>query len=227
MDLSPKVFFVKPACVDTNLFFPRKKDETLLLSMGLENKIICVYAGKLGGIYLNEEVFDFFKACYDHWGESFRCVMLTNADRDEINKQLVRVGISSEIIISKFVFHTEVPNYLSLGDFAINPVKPVPTKRYCTSIKDGEYWAMGLPVVITPNISDDSDIIRENKIGAVIENLNTAGYIKAVKEIDNIIKFNDREEIQRSINLIANKFRSYKIAEDIYEEIYSFEPTCD
>ena len=151
----------------------------------------------------------------------------SNADRDEINKQLVRVGISSEIIISKFVFHTEVPNYLSLGDFAINPVKPVPTKRYCTSIKDGEYWAMGLPVVITPNISDDSDIIRENKIGAVIENLNTAGYIKAVKEIDNIIKFNDREEIQRSINLIANKFRSYKIAEDIYEEIYSFEPTCD
>ena len=223
----PESFFVKPACVDTNLFFPRKKDETLLLSMGLENKIICVYAGKLGGIYLNEEVFDFFKACYDHWGESFRCVMLTNADRDEINKQLVRVGISSEIIISKFVFHTEVPNYLSLGDFAINPVKPVPTKRYCTSIKDGEYWAMGLPVVITPNISDDSDIIRENKIGAVIENLNTAGYIKAVKEIDNIIKFNDREEIQRSINLIANKFRSYKIAEDIYEEIYSFEPTCD
>ena len=61
----------------------------------------------------------------------------------------------------------------------------------------------------------------------MIENLNTAGYIKAVKEIDNIIKFNDREEIQRSINLIANKFRSYKIAEDIYEEIYSFEPTCD
>ena len=219
----PVSFFVKPACVDTNLFFPRKKDETLLRSMGLENKIICVYAGKLGGIYLNDEVFDFFKVCYDHWGDRFRCVMLTNADRNEIDKQMSRAGIHSEIIISKFVFHTEVPNYLSLGDFAINPVKSVPTKRYCTSIKDGEYWAMGLPVVITRDISDDSDIIAENKIGSVIENLNIAGYKKAVKEIDDIIKSRKREDIQRSINLIANKFRSYKIAENIYERIYAFE----
>ena len=44
------------------------------------------------------------------------------------------------------------------------PVKPVPTKRYCTPVKDGEYWALGLPVIITEGISDDSGIIRENGI---------------------------------------------------------------
>ncbi|HEU5166435.1 MAG TPA: glycosyltransferase [Chitinophagaceae bacterium] len=215
----PESFFVKPACVDTNLFFPRKKDETLLRAMGLENKIICVYAGKLGGIYLNDEVFDFFKVCYDHWGESFRCVMVTNASGNEINKQLARVGIPSEIIISKFVFHTEVPKYLSLGDFAINPVKPVPTKRYCTSIKDGEYWAMGLPVVITPNISDDSDIIMKNNIGVILTGFDQAHYKKAVEDIDKIFTQN-KTELQQKINEIAKKYRSYKIADDIYTEIY-------
>jgi glycosyltransferase involved in cell wall biosynthesis len=215
----PKSFFVKPACVDTDLFFPRKKDENLLRSMELENKIVCVYAGKLGGIYLNDEVFDFFKTCYDHWGESFRCVMVTNADRNEIDQQLARVGIPSEIIISKFVFHTEVPEYLSLGDFAINPVKPVPTKRYCTSIKDGEYWAMGLPVVITPNISDDSDIIMKNNIGAILTGFDQASYKKAVEEIDKLLTQN-KTELQQKINEIAKKYRSYKIAEEIYTEIY-------
>lgn len=216
----PESFFVKPACVDTNLFFPRKKNETLVRSLGLENKIICVYAGKLGGIYLNDEVFDFFKVCYDHWGESFRCVMVTNAERKEIDKQLERVGVPSEIVFSKFVFHSEVPEYLSLGDFAINPVKPVPTKRYCTSVKDGEYWAMGLPVVITPNISDDSDIIKQNNIGVVLESLDANGYSKAVSEIDSMIRKGDKEDIQRSINFIAKKYRSYDIADGVYTKIY-------
>ncbi len=217
----PESFFVKPACVDTNLFFPRKKNANLLRSLGLDNKIICVYAGKLGGIYLNDEVFDFFKTCYDHWGERFRCVMVTNADRAEIDKQLERVELPLHIVVSKFVFHSEVPEYLSLGDFAINPVKPVPTKRFCTSIKDGEYWAMGLPVVITPNISDDSDIIMKNNIGVILTGFDQASYKKAVEEIDELLRQN-KMELQQKINEIAKKLRSFKIAENIYEEIYSF-----
>ena len=58
-------------------------------------------------------------------------------------------------IESLFVPYNQITDYYQIADFAINPVKPVPSKRYCTSIKDGEYWGMGLPVVITKNISDD------------------------------------------------------------------------
>jgi hypothetical protein len=47
-----KNFFVKPACVDLVKFFPSEKDHSLLKELDLENKIVCVYAGKLGGIYL-------------------------------------------------------------------------------------------------------------------------------------------------------------------------------
>jgi len=218
--VNPKSFFVKPACVDTDLFFPRPKDKELLDLLGLHNKIVCVYAGKLGGIYLKEEIFDFLKVCYEHWGDKFRCVMVTNADRIEIDRQLNRAGLPLDIVISKFVFHNDVPRYLSLGDFALNPVKPVPTKRYCTSIKDGEYWAMGLPVVITPGISDDSDIIKDNKIGAILENFNSQGYNKVVSELDRFVNGENKQEIQDSINIIAKKFRSFKIAEDIYAQIY-------
>src|SRR4030095_13982319 len=102
----------------------------------LENKVVCVYAGKLGGIYFKEEVFDFIKACYDHWKGDFRFLMLTNATRQEIDAECERTGLPGNVIISQFIFHNEMPAYLSLGDFAINPVKPVPTKKYCTSIKD-------------------------------------------------------------------------------------------
>jgi len=72
-DFDLKNFFVKPACIDFNTFFPRPKNELLLNELKLTDKIVCVYAGKLGGMYLNEEVFDFIKNCYEHWGDRFRC----------------------------------------------------------------------------------------------------------------------------------------------------------
>lgn len=217
---SPKSFFVKPACVDTSVFFPRDKDEKLVKEFNLFDKIVCVYAGKLGGIYLNEEVFDFLKVCYKYWGGKFRCIMVTNTERKEIEEQIKRAGIPHDVIISRFVYHFEVPRYLSLGDFAINPVKPVPSKRYCTSIKDGEYWAMGLPIVITPNISDDSDIITNNKIGAVLNGFDEPNILKAIEIIDSLIK-KDRGELQDKIVEIAKKYRSYTIAAEIYRIIYN------
>lgn len=215
-----KNFFVKPACVDFSKFFPREKDKDLMEKLGLENKIISVYAGKLGGIYLKDEVFDFIKQCYNAWGDRFRFVMLTNATNAEIESQITRIAIPRACVINQFVLHNEVPRYLSVGDFAINPVKPVPSKQYCTSIKDGEYWAMGLPVVITKNISDDSEVIEANKIGYVFKELNQEEYQKAVLVIEGIMKGN-KEALNKKIYLLAQQYRSFGIAENIYSKIYN------
>ena len=111
-------------------------------------------------------------------------------------------------------FH-DIHKYFRLADFAINPVKPVHSKRYCTSIKDGEYWVMGLPVIIPENISDDSDIIKENNIGAILPELNEDEYLKAIKKIDNILNKN-RSSLNNRIRKIAIQYRRYEIAEEIY-----------
>ena len=213
-----KNFFVKPACVNMGKFSPKEKDKRLLKELDLENKIVCVYAGKLGGIYLKSEVFDFIKQCHDHWKNNFSFLMLTNARREDIDEECKRAGLPMEVVISRFVFHNEIPSYLSLGDFAINPVKVVPTKKYCTSIKDGEYWAMGLPIVISPNISDDSGIIENENIGAVMNFSVKTEMNKAILEIEELLK--DRDTLKKRIVDVAIKYRSYRIANDIYKQIY-------
>jgi glycosyltransferase involved in cell wall biosynthesis len=213
-----KDFFVKPACVDLLKFSPIEKDTSLLKEFGFENKIVCVYAGKLGGIYLKKEVFDFIKLCHEHWKDDFRFLMLTNAPREDINEELIRVGLAEEIVISKFVFHDQIPKYLSLGDFAINPVKPVPTKRFCTSIKDGEYWAMGLPVVISPNISDDSGIIERENTGVVVDLSDKNSLPASIGKLEALLK--DKIALKDKIRQIAIQYRSFNIAEQIYKEIY-------
>jgi glycosyltransferase involved in cell wall biosynthesis len=214
-------FFVKPACVDLDYFRSfRKKDPALLKNLQLENKIVCVYAGKFGGIYLTTEVFDFFKVAADHWGSKFQVLLLTNQSSEELKKWAINSGFDTTMPVIKYVSPQEIPAYLALADFAITPVKPVPTKKYCTPIKDGEYWAMGLPVVITNGISDDSEIIEKNDAGYVLKSLDKQEYQNAVAKIDTLLKAESSVELAKKIQMLAANYRNYSIAEEIYKEIY-------
>ena len=216
-----KNYFTKPALVELNsIQFEISKYKQLRASQNLENKIVGVYAGKLGGIYLKEEFFDFLKVADDFWGNRLHFYFLTDTNESIINNYISNKKINSCSVITKFVSHKEVNNYLQIADFALNFVNPIPSKRYCTSIKDGEYWAMGLPVVITKNISDDSDIIKTNKIGSVIERLENEGYKNSILEINNLLINNSREELYLKIRPIAEKYRNMELAEKIYKKIY-------
>ncbi len=214
-------FYVKPACVDLALFGLNKlRDQELLKELNLKDKIVLLYAGKFGGIYLDKEVFDFVKVAYEYFGEHFCFLLLTSHKRAEIEQFCMQAGLPSEIIVSKFVNHSEIPLYMGLADFAITPVKSVPSKRFCTPIKDGEYWALGLPVVITKDISDDSEIIEKEQIGVVLNSLDKDEYLRAIKQIDHILQ-SDIEQIKQKIRKIAEKYRSFEIAEHVYSDIYN------
>jgi glycosyltransferase involved in cell wall biosynthesis len=214
-------YFVKPACTDLQKFhLGLTKNKELLAQLGFTNKIVCVYAGKFGGIYLDQEVFDFFKVGHNYWGDNFRILLLTNQPEDSLKKLCQNSQLDYSIICAKFVSHAEVPQYMGLGDFGITPVKSIPTKRYCTPIKDGEYWALGLPIVITPNISDDSDIIEQNNIGAIWSYKDKNSYIETIEKIDCLLKNTPKKDLQNKIRAIAEKYRSFEIAEKIYKKIY-------
>lgn len=214
-----KNYYVKPSLVDLQRF---KKDvekyTTSRLERSLNSKIIGVYAGKIGGIYLEEELFDFIKIATEHWKNNFQMFILTDTKKEIINTYIQQKNIPKQCISSTFVNHSEIQEYLNLADFAINPVKPVPSKRYCTSIKDGEYWAMSLPIIITKNISDDSEIIDKNNIGYVLNELNDSEYIKACKKIDLLIS--NKEETEKKVRNIAETYRNFEIALNIYKKIY-------
>lgn len=212
-------FYVKPACVDLVTFnLDARKNVQLVDELHLNDKIVCVYAGKFGGIYLKEEVFEFYKACYLKWKEDFVALLLTSHPEEEINTLISQYNLPKSIFRIIFVPHAHIHKYIGLGDFAITPVKPVNTKKYCTPIKDGEYWALGLPVVITKNISIDSDIIRSNNIGYVISETNVDEYEKAIEKISTLLK---DKTLALKIREVAEKERNYSISENIYHSIYS------
>ncbi len=218
---SSENILVKPACVNLELFsFKNKKNKQLIKNLHLENKIVCVYAGKFGGIYLDYEVFDFFKAAETYWKDNFKVLILSSQLPNEINYLKLKSGLKPETVIVKYVEHSQIPNYIGLADFAITPVKSVPSKKYCSPIKDGEYWALGLPVVITKDISDDSGIIEDNNIGSILYELNENSYFESIKNIDFILKNTTPKELYKKIRLIAEKYRNFEIAAKVYNYIY-------
>ncbi len=213
-----KNFYWKPACVDVNVFKYSDSDKIEIRNKyHLENKIVAIYVGKFGSQYLEHEVFDFFMACQRHWGDAFRVLLLTSHSDEEVDSYCNKSGFPYKHITKVFVAHSEVKRYLSAADFALTPVKPLPSKRYCTPIKDGEYWALGLPVVITKNISDDSEIIEKHNIGVVISDYTPEAFDEAVKKMETIIK---RPEIRTEIRNYGIQYRGYEIAEKVYEKVY-------
>jgi glycosyltransferase involved in cell wall biosynthesis len=211
-------YFVKPACVDLTLFRPQGNGPVQAGALGLKKRV-CVYAGKFGGIYLEKEVFSFFKVASEIWKDEFSVLLLTSHSAIEIQKYCLQSGFDYNLVVQRNVSHQEVPKYLALGSFGICPVKPLPSKRYCTPIKDGEYWAMGLPIVITNNISDDSAIIENENIGAVLHTLNDEAYAIAVKKIDSLLL--SEEGLGSRIREVAEKYRNFSISERVYSSIYS------
>lgn len=220
-NINIKNAFVKPACVDLEKFsFRPQARERIRRQIKVEDKIVCVYAGKFGGYYLKDEVFAFLRAAFDFWGDRFHFLLLSDLDPLDLTQLADHYSLKIESITHLTVAFEEVPDYLSAADFAISAYRPAFSKRFCTPIKNGEYWAVGLPVVITKNISVDSEIIETNQTGYVLQDLTEREYKNAVQKISQLLQ-GSRLMLRERIRETAVQHRSYAIAERIYKSIYA------
>ncbi|MEM0502912.1 MAG: hypothetical protein QXE07_05255, partial [Thermoplasmata archaeon] len=165
-----KNWFVKPACVDFNLFYPDdNKRIEFRKKLNIANKTVGIYVGKFGGIYLEDDFFRWLKTAQNFWGDNFVFILLSSHSKEYVLEKCKMFAINPEHILHDYVPHREVVRYLNISDFGITPVKPVYTKKFCSPIKNGEYWAMGLPVITTKDISVDSEIIERENVGYVLK----------------------------------------------------------
>jgi len=220
-NVSFKVFLWKPACVDFEKFNGSKYNQTdEREKIGLKDSdIVCIYAGKFGGSYLEREVFQFFACCKENWANDFKVVLLGNHDRDFLDKLCDDVGLEHSTIKSYLVDHEDVPRYLSVGDFGLTPFVPVPSKRYGSPIKTGEYMAMGLPQIISKEISDDSELLDRSGYGFILDAWNTVCFKKAVNYLEEVLK-RKNTDLSFQIRKRAMSIKSYKLSQKVYERYF-------
>lgn len=216
-----KPFYLKPALVEFGRLPVFSENDRIQFrkQTGAEDKIVCVCAGKTGGLYFEKEVFDFFSACAAHWGERFHVFMLSPDPKEKLEKLANASGFPSGQMTLRYVPQQEVYAWMNAADFAFNPCRPVPSRRHGTSIKNAEYRAMGLPVVLAHDISDDSEKIAGEGSGAVLNEMNANEYTAAIARIESLLS-GDRQQLRKRIVSAAQTTRDMEIADKVYREIY-------
>lgn len=209
-----------PCVVDADKFkFNAEKRQEVRKKLGLKDYTITgVYLGKFGSIYYDNEAFTLFKQTLDFFNGDFFLILLTPTNPEEIYNKLAQVGFPQEKALVTAVPHAEVPNYLSAADFAFSTIKPAPCRQFCSPIKNGEYWANGLPILTPDGIGDDSDIVKAEGGGAIIDVNNKESVQNGLQTMLNLIK---TENYRHTIKELALKHRHPNIGKAAYERLIS------
>jgi glycosyltransferase involved in cell wall biosynthesis len=107
--------------------------------------------------------------------------------------------------------HEAMPAHLADQDAGLDFLAQGLSEHACSPTKIGEYWAMGLPVVTTPNISDTDEIIRRERVGIIVAENSDDAFHRAARELKTLLE--DKE-------LPARCRRAA-------EEHYALEPACE
>lgn len=214
--------FMIPCCVDLKQFEFSVADRNKIrekLSIK-QNDITGIYVGKFGDIYYRDEAFDIISSAFTFFGSAYYQIILTPQPIAEIIQELEKRSVPINRVFVAKVAHHEVPEYLSASDFAFSFVKPAECRKYCSPVKDGEYWANGLPTLLANDIGDDSDIVTDENLGYVFD-LSNEKLQLAFSHINSMIHSKSNLSRDQRIVQAALKHRGYHIAEDVYRKVFN------
>lgn len=174
---------VLPCCVDTGHFAPRPDEgEALRRGLALEGRVF-VFAGKLGGWYLVERMFDFVAAFRGVCGPA-SLLVLTTGDHRPFEALARAKGVPCAV---RTADRGDMPRFLSAADAGLSFVLGAPSTRACSPVKNGEYLAWGLPVVITAGIGDYGDLVARERVGVVVTSLEAPGLEGSARELERLL----------------------------------------
>ena len=172
--------YVIPCCADFDRLAPGELD--VRGRLGLGDRPVMVYVGKLTGVYMDEEMADFFAAAAAQ-RPNLVFLVLTQSPADSIVAELRRVGVPEGAYRVTSAPAAEVGAYLAAASFAICFCHPKPSLIASSPTKIGEYLAAGLPIVSGPDVGDTDAILRDEEAGAVVHAFTPAEYERAAQAI--------------------------------------------
>ncbi|MCB9170920.1 MAG: glycosyltransferase [Flavobacteriales bacterium] len=217
----PERLQVIPSIVDTERFAYDAADRARIREeQGWDESLrVGIYVGKFGGLYYDDEAFAVFDQAFSLFGARFRLVIISIDPADRIRSRLQRSGIPSDRAVVRAVPHRDVPMWLSAADLAFSTIRQIPAGLYQSPVKNGEYWANGLPILLTDKVSDDHWIIRERPWAGAICDMTDPGAVK--RALIHMRELVEQGVARQEIMDLAREFRSLDIARRVYAEIFS------
>jgi glycosyltransferase involved in cell wall biosynthesis len=173
---------VVPSAVDLERFTVR--GETRAHS---GNALRLLYSGSIGGRYRFDDAVRFAAVARQEVGRVHLRVV-TRTEHHVVETSLATSGLPRATWSVDSRPHAEMPDELPSHDAGLYFLTRGLSEHACSPTRIGEYWACGLPVVVSPNVSDTEDIIRRERVGVVLRERSEAGYSEGVRSLTKLIE---------------------------------------
>lgn len=219
--VSAKRIKTVPCTVDTERFrFDAEKRKQLRQELGIGNDtVVGIYVGKYGGIYMDERSFNLYREAFRYWQKFFLIILSPRIHHIHIHRRVAEFALPKDKVVIKEAKHRDVPGYLSVSDLAFATYVPGRFKAFLSPIKVGEYWANGLPIILTEGVGDAAAIIDGEKIGTIITKKNCGSFAESYKTIQRLI---DDKNHRSRIQTLAQKYRARIIVKRAYEYLIQY-----
>lgn len=159
---SGKGLAVSPSVIDVELFRanghePHDDPKTPLR--------LC-YLGSLGGRYRVDDLMRFVADIRKR--RSAHLLVISRSEEALIRRAASGAGLGGDAYTVRSVARSEVPALLASCQVGLHFLPKTVGTIGGSPTKIGEYWACGLPVVISAGMGDVDDIVRQERIGVVL-----------------------------------------------------------
>ncbi|MBC6697799.1 glycosyltransferase [Hymenobacter puniceus] len=183
-----------PSCVDeAKLHFrPEGRARIRAKHAIAADKPVILYLGKFGGIYYNHEIAVLFRAFQTLNSDLFFLIVSPDAP-DRIDALMQAEGLLKGSYTVTRSPYEQVQDYISAADFGIVAVPPLPSQKFRSPIKVGEYLCCGLPYLVCAGVSEDDVVAKQFGVGVVVKDFSEAEAVRVYPQVD---KFLNREKTQ-------------------------------
>ncbi|MBW7996242.1 MAG: glycosyltransferase family 4 protein [Candidatus Glassbacteria bacterium] len=208
-----------PNFVDSGVFHPDSDlRNAKRRELGLENRIVLLYSGTLGGRYPSGRMAECVKLFFASFGRDSFFLILTSSDEKRVEplaRELTASGLERGASWQAMeASAAEVPAYLNAADWSLLVIADFLTGETFLPIKFAEYLAVGLPVLTHPRNKAIAAILKKYRIGAELD----AGL--SIQELGDSLR---RDEARMRENCVATARENFSLERFTlrYAEIYS------
>jgi glycosyltransferase involved in cell wall biosynthesis len=157
---------VVPCGVDLSRFPDRAQErEALRREAGLSDRFVFAYSGGAAAWQCVDETVRFYRLARSRVPGAFLLVL--SPDGDAWRRALAGLDPTTYRIAS--VPHAEVGRRLAAADAAFLLRRQTVINEVSAPVKFAEYLACGVPVITSPHVGDYSSVVRERRVGVVME----------------------------------------------------------
>lgn len=174
---------VVPSCVDLERFAAAALEQ---LPWRPGSGVNLVYLGSTGGRYRFDQVAAFTVAVRRVAGRVHLRV-LTPTPATSVAAALRLAGLSEAEFSIAQVPHSRVPLELASRHAGLFLFTRGLSEHACSPTKIGEYWAAGLPIVVTPNVSDSEQVVRAESVGVILDDFSEEAQLRAARALVDLL----------------------------------------